>query len=264
MVKRPKVPFANGRKICIFCGQTPVSEEHVWPQWAHHLLPNTPKHYRKVWEGNKAKGSVELTRGYDRQGSGTTIRIARVCRPCNSGWMSRYEQSVRPFLEKMIVGRAVGLDETAQLLLTEYFTMKMMVVDWETNTPIMSDDHRTRFFNNRTIPPNTQIFLFKCGEVSWRANLVGHAVGLWPEGDTRPGTAYNTKSFAMGLGDLFVVVVFAPDVNGKLQLSFEPGLSVRIHLPANDFLRWPPLDAYCRGSRSLRRLPLEYRRVSHL
>lgn len=238
---KPSVPFAKGRKACIFCGGTPVDREHLWAEWLHPLLPANKTHFRKVMDLNKRTGSSRAVRDFNRQGAPSTIRIRRVCRNCNSGWMSAHEVAVRPILEPMVRGSAAVLNADHQRMLTEYFTYKMMVADWE-ESPIVSEASRNAFFTSRTIPKNTQIYLFRCGEPPWRLNLLGHAVGLWYEdASLRPQGSYNTKSFAMGMGDLFVMIIFAPDVEGCPRLRFQPGLSAQLHPFDHDPIRWPPL-----------------------
>jgi hypothetical protein len=240
---KPRVPFAKGRKVCIFCGRTPVTKEHLWPEWVHPLLPPNKTHFRKLWDVNKNSGSAVLARDYDRQGSPATIRIERVCGTCNSGWMGDYEEAVRPLLEPMVGGESVILDEQQQRLLAEYFTYKMLVADWEAN-PIVNDSARRSFYENRVIPPHTQIYFFKCGEPPWRLNIIGHAVGLWPDDKPMPAPgSYNTKSFAMGFGDLFIMTVLAPDVDGYPRLTFQPGMSIQVYPLFNDPIHWPPLLA---------------------
>lgn len=206
------------------------------------MLPPNKTHFRKVWSANKRAGTANLDRGFDRQGTPATIRIKRVCGPCNSGWMGDYEEAVRPLLAQAVLGTRLTLDAAQQRLLVEYLTFKMMVVDWEADTPVVGDSDRRAFYKKRTIPKNTQIFLFKCGEPPWRLNFFGHALGLWPEDKPPPTTGlFNIKSFAMGFGDLFVMTILAPNVDGYPRLSFEPGLSVQLYPLFNDPISWPPV-----------------------
>lgn len=157
-------------------------------------------------------------------------------------WMGKYEERVRPFLEPMMRGVPVVLDAEQQKLLTEYLTFKMVVVDWEGEAPVVGETARRQFHLDRTIPRNTQIFLFKCGEPPWRLNLLSHAVGIKTDEEAARGhIPHNTKSFAMGLGDLFVMTLLAPNVNGYPRLSFQPGWSLQIHPPVSPQIRWPPL-----------------------
>src|SRR5690348_1845818 len=104
MSKRPKVPYAKGRKFCIFCGAPADSEEHLWPKWASPVLPHAPSYERFILTGRRSRGTLKRTQ-YVRQGSPQTFRIKRVCRTCNSGWMSQYEQRVRFGLERLIQGK---------------------------------------------------------------------------------------------------------------------------------------------------------------
>jgi hypothetical protein len=71
---------------CIFDGGTPLTVEHAIPGWVHDYLPG---------EGvlRHARGS-----GHEWNNKVLAVTVARVCDPCNSGWMSRLEERAKPLL----------------------------------------------------------------------------------------------------------------------------------------------------------------------
>ncbi|MES2904055.1 MAG: hypothetical protein V4696_07705 [Pseudomonadota bacterium] len=239
MAKAPKVPFKYGRKVCVFCGGTPITEEHVWPQWAHHLLPASVYHGRFIATGRKSQ-PLTIKKNYDRQGAVTTFRVPRVCGPCNSGWMGDYEIAVRPFLEPMMRGAAVMLFEAQQKALTEYITYKAIVLDWADEEPLTTPEIGAAFLTDRTIPKGLIIYLFDCFEGDWRAAFRSHFVGLAPEakfvGSHMPK---NTKSLAIGFGSLFVFAMFTP-AQFDLNIEFDPPPAVRLWPSADSIISWPP------------------------
>lgn len=232
MAKRPKVPFAKGRKFCIFCGAAADSEEHLWPRWAHHILPSAVGHRRWVLTGNRRTNQVLSSKGYDRQGSARTLRLKSVCGDCNGGWMGAYEERVRFQLERLIEGRRVFLTDQARGILAQYFTYKMMVFDWLDDDPVTPPEWAKEFYRSRTIPEGTKIWAFNCIEGSWRGDFQTAAFGLSSPADWHPNLPKNTKSFSIGFGDLFVFAIFSVEID--LDLDFGPDATV--------FRLWPPHD----------------------
>lgn len=88
------------RMACMFCGSAgPMSEEDVVPLWAGRALDAT--------------GRVVLRRGPDgtfvREYTGLRVKLPGVCVSCNTGWMSRLENTVKPWLSPAIRGEEIVL-----------------------------------------------------------------------------------------------------------------------------------------------------------
>src|SRR4249919_1207427 len=106
-------------KVCVFCGATPLSKEHVWSEWTYKTLP-------KRQGGSHVRGVIQTTKGSPRirglrsikkhQGDVSAIRIRAVCRSktrgtnslgktgCNDGWMNHQEDAVKQILTPLILG----------------------------------------------------------------------------------------------------------------------------------------------------------------
>lgn len=167
-----------------------------------------------------------------------TVRIKRVCGPCNSGWMSDYEQGVKAVVGRMMVGKRVMLAPDSSRGLAEYLVYKAMVIDSD-NEPILPVEANHRFYSEREIPPFTSIHLFHCFEGAWRSAMRSHAFGVCrPEEFTGPDMPKNTKSFAIGLGDLFVLLTFSTQLD--LDVEFDRDVSVRLWPPTDPAFNWPP------------------------
>ena len=240
MSRRPGVPFAKGRKVCIFCGGTPVTEEHIWPQWSQPVLPKSEGHRRFIFTGRRSRPTANIKKLYDRQGSVFTVRIRRVCGPCNSGWMNDYEQTVRTVVTRMMIGKRVLLAPASARTLAEYLTYKCMVIDWSDDDNLLPREANHRFYTDREIPPFTSIHLFHCFEGPWRSAMRSHHFAVCRAEDfTGPDMPKNTKSFAVGLGDLFVLLTFSTQLD--LGMEFERNVAVRLWPPTVELgLSWPP------------------------
>lgn len=129
-----KEAFKKGRRFCIFCGKPGMSKEHLWPEWAHGLLPGDDPtvgrsgHTRHRYLGPQIH-PIRRDNVIERQGAPKTIKLNVVCHRCNNGWMSKAEEDVRRWLEPMLQSEAVELDAAGQRILAEYFMMKVFVSD---------------------------------------------------------------------------------------------------------------------------------------
>ena len=128
------------RRVCLLCNTTlhSRSREHVFPQWlltelnlggvkvqaAHHMRDEstgirlTPESYRELTLGNMTEG--------------------RVCSSCNSGWMSKLEQSVKGTLVELIRARIRldQLDQQTALLVGRWAVKTAYMLNSSANFPI--------------------------------------------------------------------------------------------------------------------------------
>ena len=86
---------SSEKRVCVFCGGTPVTLEHVWPRWVAAILADG--------------GPVQVERGVDDEPAtwqqvSLEVTIRRVCAICNNGWLSELEQAAKPRLEPLILG----------------------------------------------------------------------------------------------------------------------------------------------------------------
>jgi hypothetical protein len=102
---------ASDRK-CIFCGGTPLTAEHAWPQWIAKHLPEEKVPHLILAQHEGKKDSYSF-RG-ERLPFTTTVRC--VCTSCNSGWMHELEATAEPLLAPLILGRKQTWNEWKQSL----------------------------------------------------------------------------------------------------------------------------------------------------
>jgi hypothetical protein len=101
-------------KVCEYCGRAGSSREHVWPRWVreHALLTMGVEDVAvQDYVGHKEQRGRPREKLAWRGGhSRLSLTIRDVCAECNTGWMSRLEQDVRPVLQPMIEGKSVAID----------------------------------------------------------------------------------------------------------------------------------------------------------
>lgn len=104
------------QKKCVFCDGDLFgkrSREHIFPQWLlDHLGIKdeeiTPTHF------SRTTGEFVSIRKHTLD----DLLVGRVCEPCNTGWMSRLENEVKPSLISLISASKVITDLSANERLT--------------------------------------------------------------------------------------------------------------------------------------------------
>ena len=95
--------MASSVRSCIFCGEKPVTQEHVFAEWIKAYIPTVHV------QATNCTGTVKLKRGgvwipkRERKGHKTgnpySWKVKCVCGRCNSGWMSNdIQEAAKPFL----------------------------------------------------------------------------------------------------------------------------------------------------------------------
>ena len=143
-------------RSCIFCGESHVTREHIWPRWAQkYLLARHPERYTRGIEaaGRDSVRQVYLERPYD-----ATARV--VCKGCNEGWMSRLEQQAQPLLVKLTSGTRTHLSRTDQQLLAAWGFKTALVLDasFRHRTGV-ANEHR-RYLARTGAPPPTGVLIW--------------------------------------------------------------------------------------------------------
>src|SRR6266536_830103 len=97
---------------CVFCNLVAErwSEEHVIPKWLLNHLEITAQD--QMFQGFSDPNAKETTK--PRIHASWRLVEGRVCTACNSGWMSRFEDAVRPVLVDLIGQRRSLWELTAQ------------------------------------------------------------------------------------------------------------------------------------------------------
>lgn len=107
-----------------------MSREHVLPRWLGEVLPGEGpfRFIRELLEDGQATDRI-----WDAPGLNMTVK--RVCRVCNSGWMSALEETARPHLTPMIQGQGVLLQPEVQHLVSAWVVKTVMVLEFAHREP---------------------------------------------------------------------------------------------------------------------------------
>jgi hypothetical protein len=112
------------KRICIFCGDAPVTREHILGRWIQRLAGI---------DGSKSGSLTFHTPGTARERFfeapplGRTAKV--VCAGCNNGWMSNLESEAAPVLTPLFEGRSGVLTEEALAILSRWAFKTAFVID---------------------------------------------------------------------------------------------------------------------------------------
>jgi hypothetical protein len=113
--------MAKPQKRCVFCGGTPATKGHIWPEWFDRYLPEKASHHQEL-VGEiltfESKADGPTPRKITRQGHAGSRKPRNTCTKCNGGWMSRLEQSNIVRMSALILGQPVLLTPMDQWLLS--------------------------------------------------------------------------------------------------------------------------------------------------
>lgn len=106
---------------CVFCGGTPLSNEHAWPDWLQEELRTPGAVVSMRWGA-----TAPFTRVDQKD---LEIKVKRVCAPCNNNWMSRLE-SVKDVLLPVIRGQVQQIPDAEHQLVATWAVKTVMMLQF--------------------------------------------------------------------------------------------------------------------------------------
>jgi hypothetical protein len=126
---------------CIFCNSgAKMTDEHAIPDWVGDCLPGEGK-FTFSREAGGTWSSDELT-----------MKVARVCKTCNEGWMSRLEVRVKPLLCEALGGGRAEWTPRDQRRIATWLYKTAIVMDLATGGSRVPPEHY-RFLRKNVHPP---------------------------------------------------------------------------------------------------------------
>jgi hypothetical protein len=146
---------------CFFCGPTEeiITEEHIWPQWVSRLL-----HGRYGADHFVNIRSDESSTTARRQSNLIDYTSTTVCKPCNSEWLSAFENDVvLPVVTPMIGGDGpVLLDANVQSVIAAWaykISLFLEVPDRVLPAPWSTPEERLLFRQTTLAHPMARVFI---------------------------------------------------------------------------------------------------------
>lgn len=163
-------PFQYGRNVCIFCGSTPTTQEHIWARWAHPFFPSSPQYNDFIRRGVRNSEVLSRVRDYNRTGSVKSLKSKLLCKACNGIWLGNtFEDGLKQELTKLFTGQKLVMGPEIIDAVTAYLVAKLLILDWKDREPITSFVDTRAFYEERTMPPRLALFMFNCINGDWQS-----------------------------------------------------------------------------------------------
>jgi len=120
-------------RTCIFCGERPGSNEHLFPNWLNQpdIIPfeqtDEPPPASELARHIANEDGVTTTNWTAQEVASATTKL--VCHTCNTGWMSQLEGDSKPILVPLIRGHVSTLSVDQQFLVATWATKTAIVVE---------------------------------------------------------------------------------------------------------------------------------------
>jgi hypothetical protein len=243
-VKAASPPEAG--RTCIFCGSGSLTKEHVWSSWIDPLIRKASNTGRDEYKYAVGPGDSVPRVVSKRSVPEATIdkQMKVVCAPCNNGWMSDIENTVKDFMTLLITGKPCDLDIFAQRQIANWMTLKMMVAEQnDIENKVTTLEQRIAFKDHRAIPAQTNIYIARCGTGGWESAYWRIAEAISDSLENRPD-GKNTHSVTFGIGQLLMHASHTsmPNLNLGLVVN-DPTLIFQIWPIKQSIVRWPPRRA---------------------
>lgn len=153
--------------VCIFCGGTPVTREHLWPDWLRREAAIAEAFDYRIEQ--EADGVETRDIKFSRPPFSQVVRA--VCAVCNGGWMSTIEANAKPILQDLIHGRGRTLDRDDKRKIATWAFLKACVFDeLHPQERVVPAEHRKRLLMYKQ-PPATGVAIWLG---TYEAEEVGH------------------------------------------------------------------------------------------
>jgi hypothetical protein len=226
------------KRACIFCSQTPVTREHLFPNWMQKELANHPRwkisptklqgregeHGAKQWIRNKPLGMI----------------IRCVCRSCNTGWMSDIEGAAKPILLSMVRGAEyVELDTVAQENIARWACLKAVIGAYVFSKPHpVPNEWLQHLFHKHSAPDDWHVFTTRyIGRLGQVADLQRFSLREPTSGATFPTRAEDQGVLMSLIVGYFAIKALA--IRSPISLPLKTNI-LRVWPASGLTLLWPP------------------------
>lgn len=208
---------------CIFCKNTNLTKEHIWPRWLQSHLPmpaGRARHVANLRQRN-LHGAVlhSPERRTERPGHPMTHKLRCVCRTCNNNWMGKLQEMAKPVLLPLIRGEWKRLNRRERKILAAWAVMFSMVFEFKDVRTVAVPFYQRDEFRQTLIPPKGwQVFIGTYDGAEWMGKIHHkgalcadrHRLAFAPE-RFDPTSSCNTQTTAFAVGRLFILAASTTD-----------------------------------------------------
>ncbi|MBP2566974.1 hypothetical protein [Agrobacterium tumefaciens] len=188
------------RNFCMYCGNTNLSKEHIFPRWLQQYIP--PPAYRGGHSTSivRSEGHVEIRfEKENRLGDILNKTVRSVCVTCNNEWMSALQNDAKPLIVDLIQRFHLPNSETERRIIAAWVVMTAL--SWEQLDKATSTSNiKERSVLKQKIEPPENWFVF-IGEFhgDMRSKRIRRRAGLGHR-ENFPDivSSHQTTTFAFG------------------------------------------------------------------
>ena len=203
------------------------------------------------WQRDVSDALVIDKKIKSHQGDPKTRRLHLVCmHHCNSGWISKLEESTKEFLVSLIRGESFVLTAEQQRILAFWITIPTVLWEFtQASSQVISPEERLAIYKKREPPPNWRIWIGQYIGKDWNTRYRHHGLRLV---DSR--TAHtdivglippNFQTSTLQIGEFFINVMSSgvPEMATIPADTFTPPRMTRIWPPIVREIFWPPIQS---------------------
>jgi hypothetical protein len=218
---------------CAFCGESPVTQEHVIPLWLS-------RHLRSATGGDGFAVRGAMMRG-PRHVPLVDAQVKRACEDCNTGWMHDLEEACRDALTSMMDGISVDMAPNGQALIGRWAIKTAAMVEFTSSARTFLPDDLAALRSGIT-PDGHAVFLARYGGQRLRA---GGRISYAPLSYTEPIGRTTLYAFTMQVAHLVIQAVGSGKAGGFIvdmvgHGAVEKEAAVRIVPGDSSLVSWPP------------------------
>lgn len=250
MPKKSRQTSRHRAGYCLFCNTAATSHEHLWSDWMGKFFPDGFKYYENLTQRRRSNSS-ENGPANQRDGGPWTKTFKAVCERCNHGWMSEIEESVKPLLMNLALGRNISLASGDQKDLTRWIALKMMVSEFcdlgRNRTEVFDvQDYRGIRKEDWNVPSRFKSWIIRSSEVSyWGTQYMRVSRSLGRTGLDEPTSSRCNAAVGMwGIGELLIVWARAPFEDRKYTFEPSPLTGCQLWPVMYEQIDWPPVEYF--------------------
>ena len=129
------------KKVCLFCDNTKLTREHIYPKWIFKYFTPSEKVFHPqvlVYINSNSNSEIDILKelvNLKREVNFDDFCIKCVCEQCNSGWMSNLELLAKKCFEKYLFFEEPNFDISSADAhsLSEWAILKLILASYTTN-----------------------------------------------------------------------------------------------------------------------------------
>ena len=200
---------------CRFCGEPGLTKGHIWPESFGRILPSDANyHEQKIGSFESFSAAIPGPEKWERVGTGPLQkrRPRNTCHSCNTGWMSRLEQTTGPMVRPMILGEQMLLTPIEICLLASMYALISMRIELTAHGMRTIPQSEIDFLRLRMLPSeNWRIWIARhAGDDLKDYKYRYTAMQIESDPSVRFGKEFcNTQVTTLVVGKLFVHIMFS-------------------------------------------------------